>query len=111
MYLLLGQSGEEYAKALSAGLWKLSRPNADNETTSYYTGWITHDDGRVALYVPEDTQPINGGADIEAFMPLVTKEGIPAEELAQFAASPTFSADLRTREQLEADGWFPTEEI
>ena len=129
MYLLLGQSGEEYAKALSAGLWKLSRPNADNETTSYYTGWITHDDGRVALHVPDDTQPINGGADIEAFMPLVTKEGIPAEELAQFSgvlsahkgkrlsfltilqASPTFSADLRTREQLEADGWFPTEEV
>ena len=129
MYLLLGQSGEEYAKALSAGLWKLSRPNADNETTQYYSGWITHADGRVALHVPDDTQPIHGKSDVAAFLPLITKEGLPQQAIDGFAnaitnskgkrlsflsilqASPTFKADLRTREQLETDGWFPTEEI
>ena len=129
MYLLLGQSGVAYAKELSNGLWKLSRPHCESETTQYYTGWVEHSNGDAAIYIPDESQPIHVDADVGAFMPLVTKELVPEEELQAFAAtiesakggrltfltilqnSPSFSVDLRTRAELEADGWFPTEEI
>ena len=126
MHLLLGQSGEAYAQALSAGLWALSVPEA--KSTLYYTGYITHADGNVAIHVPDETQPVHADADVSAFMPLVTKEGVSQDELDGFAAtleaakgdrinflnilqaSPSFAPDLRSLAQMEADGWFPVAE-
>lgn len=129
-YLILSQPSEEYGKAVSHELWMLARPRgiSENETSQFFCGVITHADGRVAIGPLDGAQPVHADADELSFGNLIgaaiTEEeeaGIEAaineakggsiDIVALISASPSLSPNLRTREQLDAAGWFPTEEI
>jgi len=130
MYLILSTPSEDYAKAVSHELWMLARPRgvSDSETSQFYCGVQKHTDGRVSIGPLDGTQPVHADADELSFGQLIGHAVTEAEEdgiiaaiteakggsisiLSIIEASPSLSPNLRTREQLEAAGWFPTDEI
>lgn len=126
-YLVLSTPSEPYAAAISSALWGLARPPAVRkpEDTQNYTSWIVKpDESAVALFVPDDTRPVHPAADLQPLLDLMAPAITDAEltaitEAVESArggrirfkslveASPSLSANLRTKAQLEADGWFP----
>ena len=129
-YLILTSPSEEYARAVSHELWMLARPRgiSDGETSQFFCGVITHADGRVAIGPLDGTQPVHADADELSFAELIGHAVTEEEEGAIVAAiteakggsirildlieaSPSLSANLRTREQLDDDGWFSSDEI
>ena len=129
-YLILSTPSEDYAKAVSHELWMLARPRgvSDSETSQFYCGVQKHTDGRVSIGPLDGTQPVHADADELSFGQLIGHAVTEAEEdgiiaaiteakggsisiVGLIEASPSLSPNLRTREQLEAAGWFPTEEI
>ncbi len=130
-YLILSTPSEDYANAISHELWMLARPRgiSDNETSQYYCGTYSHPDGtQVAVGPLDGTQPVHADADELSFGELIGHAVTAEEEEAIIAAiteakggsisilsiieaSPSLSPNIRTREQLDAAGWFPTEEI
>ena len=130
MYLILSQPSQEYANAVSHELWMLARPRgiSDGETSQFYCGVYVHADGRVAIGPIDQPQQVHANADELSFAELIGNAVTEAEKQAIIdaiveakggtiqlldiiAASPSLSPNLRTYEQLDADGWFPTEEI
>jgi hypothetical protein len=130
MYLILSQPSEDYAKAVSHELWMLARPRgvSDSETSQFYCGVQKHTDGRIAIGPLDGTQPVHADADELSFGALIGAAITEEEEagivasiteakggsiniLSLIEASPSLSPNLRTYDQLEADGWFPTEEL
>ena len=129
-YLILSTPSEDYAKAVSHELWMLARPRgiSDNETSQYFCGIQKHVDGRISIGPLDGTQPVHADADELSFGELIGHAITEIEEdaivqaiteakggsiriLSIIEASPSLSPNIRTREQLEADGWFPTEEV
>ena len=130
-FLILSTPSEDYAKAVSHELWMLARPRgiSDNETSQFYCGTYAHPDGtQVAIGPLDGTQPVHADADELSFGQLIGHAITVEEEDAIVAAiieaqggsirildlleaSPSLSLNLRTRDELDADGWFPTEEI
>jgi len=128
-YLILSQPSEEYARAISHELWMLARPRgiSDNETSQFFCGVLTHD-GQVAIGPLDGTQPVHADCDELSFAELIGHAVTEEEEDAIVAAiteakggsirildlieaSPSLSSNLRTREQLDADGWFSSDEV
>ena len=129
-YLILKTPSIEYAYSISHELWMLARPRgvSDNETSQFYCGTFSHPDGtQVAIGPLDGTQPVHADADEPAFAtligPAITEDEGQAivaaiEEakgghiniLSIIEASPSLAPNLRTREQLDASGWFPTQE-
>jgi len=129
-YLILSQPSKEYGQAVSHELWMLARPRgiSEGETSQLFCGIQKHSDGRIAIGPLDGTQPIHADADELSFGELIgaaiTEEeeaGIAAaiteakggsiDIVALIESSPSLSPNLRTREQLEAEGWFPSEEV
>ena len=130
-YLILSTPSEDYAKAVSHELWMLARPRgiSDNETSQFYCGTFSHPDGtQVAIGPLDGTQPVHADADEVAFGQLIEPAITGEEEAAIVAAiieakggsiqildiieaSPSLTPNLRTREQLNTSGWFPTEKL
>jgi len=129
-YLILSTPSEDYAKAVSHELWMLARPRGirDSETSQYFCGVQKHSDGRIAIGPLDGTQPVHADADELSFGQLIGHAVTEAEEdaiiqaiteakgrsisiLSIIEASPSLANNLRTREQLETQGWFPTEEL
>ena len=131
MYLILSTPSIDYADAVSHELWMLARPRgiSDNETSQFLCGRYAHPDGtQVAIGPIERPQPVNANADELAFATLISAaitdeekqaiidainaaKGGTIQLLDVISASPSLSPNLRTREQLDAAVWFPTEEI
>ena len=130
MYLILSTPSIEYGKAISHELWMLARPRgiSDSETSQYFCGVITHADGRVAIGPLDGTQSVHADCDELSFAELIGHAVTEEEEGAIVAAiteakggsirildlieaSPSLSANLRTREQLDDDGWFSSDEV
>tara|TARA_R110001632_G_scaffold90906_1_gene195090 strand:- start:872 stop:1267 length:396 start_codon:yes stop_codon:yes gene_type:complete len=131
MYLILKTPSKEYASAISHELWMLARPRgiSDNETSQFFCGTLAHPDGAQLCIGPLDgSQPVHADADEVAFGqligPAITEEGGAAivaaiteakggsiRILDLIEASPSLLPNLRTREQLDAEGWFVSEEI
>lgn len=128
-YLILSQPSEDYALAVSHELWMLARPRgiSDDETSQYFCGVLTHTDGRIAIGPLDGVHPVHADADELAFSGLISAAITPEEEttiktavteakggsiniLGLVQSLPSLSPNLRTREQLEADGWFPASE-
>jgi len=129
MYLILSTPSIEYGKAISHELWMLARPRgiSDGETSQFFCGVKTYD-GQVAIGPLDGTQPVHADADELSFAELIGHAVTEEEEGAIVAAiteakggsirildlieaSPSLSANLRTREQLDDDGWFSSDEI
>ena len=130
-YLILKTPSKEYASAISHELWMLARPRgvSDNETSQLFCGTLAHPDGAQLCIGPLDgTQPVHADADEVAFGQLIGPAITEEEEAAIVAAiteakggsirildlieaSPSLLPNLRTREQLDAEGWFVSEEI
>ena len=130
-YLILKTPSKEYASAISHELWMLARPRgiSDNETSQFFCGTLAHPDGAQLCVGPLDgTQPVHADADEVAFGQLIGPAITEEEEAAIVAAiteakggsirildlveaSPSLSLNLRTREQLDTEGWFVSEEI
>ena len=130
-YLILKTPSKEYATAISHELWMLARPRgiSDNETSQFFCGTLTHPDGTQLCIGPLDgSQPVHADADEVAFGQLIGPAITGEEEAAIVAAiteakggsicildlikaSPCLSPNLRTREQLDAEGWLLPEEI
>ena len=128
-YLILSQPSEDYAKLVSHELWMLARPRgiSDGETSQFFCGVKTHD-GQVAIGPLDGTQPVHADADELSFGKLIGAAITEEEEAGIVAAiteakggsidivgliesSPSLSPNLRTYDQLNADGWFTNEEI
>ena len=131
---------QPYAEQLSASIYLLGRPaevQKGNEVSRYYSGWHVHEDGREALDIPDDSRLIHPDADIASFVALVAdtdvtvtttdEEGVETTEvmtmeeflesrrgskvnILSLIESTVFAPNLRTKEQMEADGWFPQQE-
>ena len=131
MNLILSTPSVEYGKAISHELWMLSRPRgiSDNETSQFYCGVMSHPDGnQVAIGPIDGTQRVHANADELSFAELIS-DAVTAEEealiisaiseskggsisvLSLIEASSSLSPNLINREQMEAAGWFPTEEV
>ena len=131
MYLILSTPSIEYADAISHELWMLARPRgiSHGETSQFFCGRYVHPvSGAVCIGPIEQPQNVHEDADELAFADLISAAVTEVEELAIIdaiedakggtiqlldiiIASPSLSPNLRTREQLESAGWFPTEEI
>jgi len=130
-YLILSTPSLDYADAISHELWLLVRPTSvgGNETTQYYTGRYAHpDDTKVAIGPIEGSHPIHKEADEipltsligaavtadeEAFIEnsISDAKGGSLNVLEMLKSIDSLSNNLKTRAQLDAAGWFPTEEI
>ena len=130
-YLILSTPSLPYADAISHELWLLVRPASvgSNETTQLYVGRYAHPDKtKVCIGPIEGPQPIHKDADEYALAakigPAVTEDeaafitqtiadakGGSLNVLEMLEQIESLSPNLRTREQFEAAGWFPTEEI
>ena len=131
MYLILSTPAtKDYGNAISHELWMLARPRgiSSNETSQFFCGVKVRADGRVMIGPLDGTQPVHADADELSFGELIGHAVTELEEdaiiqsiteakggsisiLSIIEASPSLSPNLRTRAQLDADGWFPTEEI
>jgi len=140
-YLILSQPSVDYARSISSSLWALSRPEHvrdAKDVSQLYTSWLVHTDGRVALYLPDETKHVHSDGDVDSFCGLIgnpdvtitttDEEGVERSETATMSEhlnslrggsinplaliqSTAFTANLKTRTELEADGWFPSEDI
>ena len=125
-YLILSTPSIEYADAISRELWLLVRP-AGNEPSQLYCGVWPHG-GRVAIGPVDGTHPIHADADelslAAKIAPAITDEeeeafvqtiadakGGSLDVLAMLQGIESLSQNLRTREQLGAEGWFTTDEV
>jgi len=130
MHLILSQPSKEYGLAISHELWMLARPRgiSGDETSQNFCGVQKHTDGRVSIGPLDGSQPVHADADELSFGQLIGHAVTEEEEdsiisaiieskggsirvLSIIEASPTLSPNLRTYDQLKADGWFATEEI
>jgi len=129
-YLILTQHSPTYADNLSAGMMEIGRPKSvrnSYDKTKFYTTRHEHTDGRVALFIPDETKLVHPDANFDNLLSLigesVTEDEINAigavlegrrgsrvSLLAIIQASPSLSPNLKTQEQMEADGWFPQPE-
>lgn len=125
-YLILSQNSTNYALAVSAKIWKLASPDADTnskKTTKYWTEFVKHADGRVALVIPAiDTLKLAEDADSEdlpnSLTGILTPQAIAkiktdivanrgkAVSVSQFVPLEKLG-NVRTKAQMTADGWFP----
>jgi hypothetical protein len=131
MYLILSTPSTDYADAVSHELWMLARPRgiSDTETSQFLCGRFAHPDGtQVAIGPIEQPQLVNAAADEVAFVNLISAaiteeegtaivdainaaKGGTIQLLDVISATPSLAQNLRTREQLDAAGWFPTEGV
>lgn len=131
MYLIISTPSIDYANAISHELWMLARPRgiSDNETSQFLCGRYAHPDKtQVAIGPINDPQYVHANADEQSFANLISPAITDEEEQAIVAAivaakggyinilsiiqsSPSLAPNLRTRDQLKASGWFPTQEV
>lgn len=131
MYLILSEPSIDYANAISHELWMLTFPRSisKNDTSQFLCDSYAHPSGtQVAIGPIEDPQYVHTNADEQAFATLIGPAITGDEEQAIVAAivagkgghinilsiiqaSPSLAPNLRTREQLNASGWFPTQEV
>ena len=124
-YLILSQNSTNYAQAVSAKIWKLASPDVDTnhrKTTKYWTGYIVHLDGRVALVIPDDDSiRVHASADADDLPNSLTGILTPsartklrddiianrgkAARISLFVPLEKFG-NVRTKQQMQADGWF-----
>ena len=130
-YLILSDPSEGYAREVSQKLWMLTDPRCviDNETSQFFCGVFEHPQNhQIAIGPLDGSHSIHADADEVLFTETITG-AITADEKASFngaihsakggsisimallGASPSLSNNLRTREQLEQQGWFPVEEL
>ncbi len=127
-YLILSTPSLPYADAISHELWLLVRPASvgGDETSQFYCGRCKNGD-EVCIGPINGPQPIHKDADeltLAALIgPAVTEEeedfiiqsiadakGGSLSILEMISEIDSLSPNLRTREQLEAEGWFSTDE-
>ena len=127
MNLILSTPSIEYAQAVSHELWMLARPRgySENETSQYYCGTFAHPDGtKVAIGPIDGKQNVHKDADEVAFVDIIRAALTEGEALALtnvintnkggkvtltdiITATPSLAPNLVTREEMQADGWFP----
>ena len=125
-FLILSQPSANLAISISQTIWELTQPTSAtnaNLVTKFYNGYVVHPiDGRVAINIPDnDDLFINSFADTNALPDLVGPLLLPAEKeklkadiagnknktikLKQFIPLSKL-VNLRTRMQMQVDGWF-----
>ena len=130
-YLILSQPDLDRAWQLSAALWQLSSPASVQATegreTTHWSQPIAHPQtGAVALPLPDSAEFIHPSADIAAIEPFLDETLTAPEKAAAIAfidqarnsrlsfsqvlgATPSLQDQIKTREQMEANGWFPSD--
>lgn len=125
----------EHIDGLNRGIMRLLRPShlREENWTDFYCGKVTHPTtGETALDLPEsETVPIHveaNGQELAAILEIFVADGAITQGEADMiggavAASagqnvriadfipPSWAANVKTREELEADGWFPEETL
>lgn len=129
MYLILSTPSIDYADEISRELWRLVQPAsvAHVDDSQYYCGTWSHG-AQVCIGPLNGPQPIHADADETRLPALIGPAVTDAEELlievsieeakggslsilAMVESIDSLSPNLRTREQLEAAGWFASEEV
>ena len=129
-YLTLSVPSLPYAQSISRELWLLVRPQhvARGEVSQFYTSTLAHPDGSaVAILIPDESMPIHAEADEiplaeligaavtgdeEAFIEnsIADAKGGTINLLTMIQGIESLAPNLQTRSQLEAAGWFVTED-
>lgn len=131
-YLNLTQASTQYAEMISAAIWSAQYPEEvrqGGETTSMYCGHMVHpESGHIALCFPDEIIPVHPMRKIQPLLnvilaPLQDAEAqqIVSDHLNNFdwentpttidnLLPPIYAANLMTRAEAEADGWFNYEE-
>jgi len=126
-YLILSRPSVAYARAISAHLYRLTRPDharSAEDVSAYWCGWLVHPStGAVALVMPDEDIPVHTESDADLLVQAVAHAIPPAEaeklRVDILATRGTRAApllfvpqsaqtQLRTHSQMEADGWFAT---
>lgn len=125
-YLILTQNSTSYAQSISEQFWKIRKPASNNNDVSkYYCGHIVHSDGRVALQFPDELLKIHTSANLQPLIDLVTENlteqqssdvadhinGLIADDYElphtiENVLPSLFQGNLKTRAQMDSDGWF-----
>jgi len=120
----LGEYTSEFrCKLFSQELFKISRPvSAPEDMTSYLFGWVNKED-EYALQVDLDYQIyVHPEKNLQYIVAMLSEMTTP-EEVANITAMIDQATHIRfgdiipsyvpisTREELEAEGWFPTPEM
>jgi hypothetical protein len=122
-YLIPSTPSEDYARSMSAALYALSAP-ADAQTQDAVR-WIAHPEtGDVALRLGDEGSYLQPDADVSAFVGLLPiTEGEASDLTDKLDAArgthlryvdmlpDSLTDDIKTREQMDADGWFPETDI
>lgn len=127
-YLLANPS---YAEQLNRSIMRLLRPEhlRDEKYTDLYCTMVTHPEtGYMALVLPEsETVPVHieaSGDELKALMSIFVADGAVSQAEADGLADallalggqqvqiidfvpPSWSPFILTKEQMDADGWFP----
>lgn len=125
-YLILSVNSASYATNVSAMIWQLTAPESKTNAnvTKFWCGFIQHQDGRVAIQIPDnDALRISLNADADYMPNLLSASGIITAQEATVMKN-TINANRgnsvsvrahfplsklgnqRTRAQMESDGWF-----
>ena len=134
MYLILSTPSIDYAKLVSHELWMLSRPRSysGGEISQYYCGTLKHPgETKVAIGPITSDIHIHVYANVKDFVTLI-EFAITDDERQLFSnvinsarsnkvnivdivtgAAPSLIDNFRTKEEMEAEGWFeqPVEEV
>lgn len=123
-HLILTTPSTDYAAAVSEAMWKLARPGAGG-STRYAVDWTVHPTtGDVALTLGDYTQRVDPDADVDAYvagLPIPQGERDSVRDALNAARGsrltvadmtpPSLAANLRTRDEMKASGWFPDNEL
>lgn len=126
-YLILTQNSISYAQSISEQFWRIRKPaSSQGDISKYYCGHIVHPvDGRVALQFPNEVLRIHPGANLQPLINLITENltGQQSNDVADHVNGlitssydlpytienvlpALFQKNLKTRAQMEEDGWF-----
>lgn len=124
-YLILQTTDPAEAWSFSALMWGLAANKGHK--TSHAVPVIEHPtDGRLALHIGDYEQALAPDADVDPFcdaLPvpqderdalqaaLIDKRGSRIKIIDMLTHTPTLAANLRTRAEMDADGWFPADDI
>lgn len=123
-----GFTAQQLAEGLQREFYRISRPpeiKDPNDVTEYLSGWMTHPQtGQLAIVLPDVTITKHNLADASRLIDFLksvinqTKQtqvrnywrdnkSIPIQELWEFL----FPNQTLTHAEMEAEGWFVTEEV
>ena len=134
-YLVLTKNSLQYAKDISESIWQARYPDEERkggEATRYYCSYVYHPkNGQVAIAFPDEPLKVHPRRKLQPLVDVI-KAPLPAEHqqaiqdhfdnlfpraeddeplTIDIALPSLYSANLKTRSEMEALGWFTSGDL